>query len=151
MVAVDYFTKWVEAEALASITPIKIREFVYRNIVCRYGVPHTIVLDNDTQFDCEEFKEFYDNLLTKKVFTSAARPQANGQVEAINKMIKHNLKMKLENLKGRWVDKVPKVLWAYKTKARSTTGETTVSLAYGYEAMVLVEIGVLQRENYDPE
>ena len=40
----------------------KIREFVYRNIIYRYGVPHTIILDNDTQFDCEEFKEFYDDL-----------------------------------------------------------------------------------------
>ena len=62
VVAVDYFIKWVEAEALASITITKIREFVYRNIIYRYGVPHTIVSDNDTQFDCKEFKEFCDNL-----------------------------------------------------------------------------------------
>ena len=62
MVTVDYFTKWVEAEALMSITPAKIKEFVYKNIVYRYGVPHTIVLDNDKQFDCDEFNEFYDNL-----------------------------------------------------------------------------------------
>ena len=46
VVAVDYFTKWVEAKALASITSMKIKEFVYRNIVCRYGVPHTILSDN---------------------------------------------------------------------------------------------------------
>ena len=44
---VDYFTKWVEAEALVSIMPTKIKEFVYKNIVYRYRVPHTIVLDND--------------------------------------------------------------------------------------------------------
>ena len=62
MVAVDYFTKWVEVKALASITPAKIRDFIYRNIVCQYEVPHTIVSDNDTQFDCEEFKEFCDDL-----------------------------------------------------------------------------------------
>ena len=62
VVAVDYFTKWVEVETLASITPAKIKEFVYRNIVCRYRVPHTIVSDNETQFNCDEFKEFYDDL-----------------------------------------------------------------------------------------
>ena len=61
IVTVSYFTKWVEAEVLASITPTKIKEFVYKNIVCRYGVPHTIVSDNGTQFDCDKFKEFcYD-------------------------------------------------------------------------------------------
>ena len=48
VVAINYFTKWVEAEALASIMPIKIKEFVYKNIICWYGVPHTIVSDNDT-------------------------------------------------------------------------------------------------------
>ena len=51
VVAVDYLTKWVEAEALASITSAKIKEFVYKNIVCRYEVLHTIVLDNGTLFD----------------------------------------------------------------------------------------------------
>ena len=46
--AIDYFTKWVEAEALVSIILAKIKEFIYKNIVCQYKVPHTIVLDNGT-------------------------------------------------------------------------------------------------------
>ena len=79
------------------------------------------------------------------------RPQANGQVEAVNKRIKHNLKTKLKNLKGRWVDNLPEVLWAYTTTARSTTEETPFSLAYGYEAMVPVELeaGSLRRDNFN--
>ena len=47
VVTMDYFTKWVETEALTSITPTKIKEFVYNNTICRYGVPHTIVSNND--------------------------------------------------------------------------------------------------------
>ena len=62
VVAVDYFTKWVEAEAFGSITLTKIKEFIYKNIVCQYGVPYTIISDNGTQFDCNEFKEFCDDL-----------------------------------------------------------------------------------------
>ena len=50
------------------------RSFVYKNIVYRYGVPHTIVSDNDKQFDYDEFKEFCNNLQIKKVFFSVARP-----------------------------------------------------------------------------
>ena len=114
VVAIDYFTKWVEAEALASITPAKIREFIYKNIICRYGVPYTIVSDNDTQFSSDEFKEFCDDLQIKKVFTSVARPQTKAQVEAVNKMIKHNLKTKLKDLKGIWADELPEVLWPYR-------------------------------------
>ena len=65
VVAIDYFTKLVEAEALTSITPVKIKQ-------CVYGVPHTIVSNNDKQFDYDEFKEFCDNLHIKKVFPSVA-------------------------------------------------------------------------------
>ena len=57
-------------------------------------------------------------------------------------MIKHNLKMKLEDLKGRWADELPEALWAYRTTARSTTKVTPFSLASRYEAMVPVEIRV---------
>ena len=151
--AVDYFTKWVEAEALASITSSKIKEFIYKNIVCRYEVPHTIIFDNSTQFNCDKFKEFCDDLQIKKVFSSVAQPQVNGQVEAVNKTTKHDLKTKLTNLKERWEDDLPKVLWAYRTTARSTTIETLFSLAYGYKAMVLVKLGIgsLRRDNFYPE
>ena len=81
-----------------------------------------------------------------------SRPQAYGQVKAVNKTIKHNLKTKLENLKGRWADDLPEVLWTYRTTARSTTRETLFSLAQRYEAMVLVKLGAgsLRRDNFDP-
>ena len=152
-VAVDYFTKWVKAKALASIMLAKIKKFVYKNIVCRYGVPHTIVSNNGTQFDCNKFKEFYDDLQIKKVFSLVMPPQANGQVKVVNKTIKHNLKTKLRNLKGRWVDNLSEVLQAYRTTAGVTTRETLLSLAYGYEAMVPVELGAgfLRRDNFDLE
>ena len=45
-VAIDYFMKWVEAEALATITEVKVQSFVWKNIVCRFGIPRTIILDN---------------------------------------------------------------------------------------------------------
>ena len=153
VVAVDYFTKWIKAEALASITPGKIKEFMYKNIVYRYKVPHIIISDNGKQFNCNEFKEFCDNLQIKKLFSSVARPQANGQVEVVNKTIKHNLKTKLEDLKERWADELHEVLWAYRTTARTLNGETLFLLTYGYEAMVPVEIEVrfLRRENYDSD
>ena len=43
LVAIDYFTKWVEAEALAMITEARIRSFVWKNIICRFGIPLTII------------------------------------------------------------------------------------------------------------
>ena len=71
-VAVNYFTKWVKTETLASITQANIKEFVCKNIVCRYGVPRTIISDNGTQFDSDEFKELCDDVQIKKVFSLVA-------------------------------------------------------------------------------
>ena len=68
-------------------------------------------------------------------------------------MIKHNLKTKLKDLKGRWANELLEMLWACKTTARTTTRETPFSLTYGYEAMVPIEIRArsLRRENYNSE
>ena len=46
VVDIDYFTKWVEAEPLATITEKSIHTFVWRNIICRYGIPRVLVSDN---------------------------------------------------------------------------------------------------------
>ena len=46
VVGIYYFTKWVEAETLPTITEKNIRNFVWRNIICRYGIPRVIVSDN---------------------------------------------------------------------------------------------------------
>ena len=46
LVAIDYFTKWVGVEALTTITEARIKNFVWKNIICRFGIPLTIILDN---------------------------------------------------------------------------------------------------------
>ena len=66
LVAIDYFTKWVEAEPLAVIIKDKIQTFVWKNIVCRFGIPRTIISNNGRQFDSRRFKEFYAKLGIQK-------------------------------------------------------------------------------------
>ena len=46
IVAIDYFTKWVEVEPVAMITEVKTTSFVLKNIICGFGVPHFIISDN---------------------------------------------------------------------------------------------------------
>ena len=61
-VAIDYFTKWVEAKALANIRDVDFKKFVLRNIVMRFGVPESLVSDNGLQFDSKAFYEFCGSL-----------------------------------------------------------------------------------------
>ncbi|KAK3041143.1 hypothetical protein RJ639_027595 [Escallonia herrerae] len=142
IVAIDYFTKWTEAESLATITSAKCEDFFWKNIICRFGVPRALVVDNGKQFDNSNFRTFCSNLSIDLRFTSVAHPQSNGQTENMNRGILQGLKKKLNEAKGAWVDELPKVLWAYRTTPHSVTRETPFTLCYGTEAMLPVEIGV---------
>ncbi|XP_042413219.1 uncharacterized protein LOC122002198 [Zingiber officinale] len=50
LVAMDCFSKWVEAEVLARITEDVVIQFLWKNILCRFGIPHKLVSDNGRQF-----------------------------------------------------------------------------------------------------
>ena len=54
IVAIEYFTKWIEAEPVAQITAHKVQHFVWKNIVCRFGVPRRLISDNGTQFASQQ-------------------------------------------------------------------------------------------------
>ncbi len=54
IVAVEYFTKWVEAEAIATITEQAMKNFMWKNVICQFGVPCTFISDNGTQFSWED-------------------------------------------------------------------------------------------------
>ena len=58
VVGIDYFTKWVEVEALATITKKNMISFVQRNIIYRYGIPRVLVSNNGKQFDNDAFRDF---------------------------------------------------------------------------------------------
>ena len=75
VVAVDYFTKWTEAESLATITSKKILDFVVKNIICQFGLPKKIVSDNGNQFDSDMFTEFCTRHGITKSFSSVAHPK----------------------------------------------------------------------------
>jgi len=50
-VAVEYFSKWIEAKALRDITVGALQKFYWQNIVCRFRVPKEVTVDNGKQFD----------------------------------------------------------------------------------------------------
>ncbi|RVW84287.1 hypothetical protein CK203_036596 [Vitis vinifera] len=98
--ATDYFSKWVEAEAYASIKDKDVTKFVWKNIVCRFGIPQTIIADNGPQFDSIAFRNFCSELNIRNSYSTPRYPQSNGQAEATNKTLITALKKRLEQAKG---------------------------------------------------
>ena len=99
------------------------------------------------------FKDFCLELGIKNHHSSPAHPQANGQVEVTNRSLLKIIKTRLEGAKGIWLDKLPSILWAYRTTARTPIGETPFRLAYGSDAIIPAEVGLISYwvENYDED
>jgi len=74
IVAIEYFTKWIEAEPVAQITAHKVQQFVWKNIVCRFGVPRHLISDNGTQFASLQMSKLCAEVGIKQVFASIEHP-----------------------------------------------------------------------------
>ena len=142
LVLTDYFSKWIEAETYVNIKDSAVKTFIWKNIICRHGVPYEIVTDNGPQFISHEFEAFCSDWRIKVSYSTPQNPQGNGQAEDANKTILSNLKKRLSHLKGVMYDELQPVLWAYRTTPRRATGETPFSLVYGMEAVVPAELNV---------
>ena len=79
IVAIDYFTKWVEAEPVMTITKAKVTSSMWKNIMCKFGVPRVIMLDNGIHFDNPNFQKICQDLGVKNHYSSPRHPQANGK------------------------------------------------------------------------
>jgi len=99
VVPIEYFTKGIEAEPVAHITTHKIKHFVWKNIVCRFGVPKRLVSDNDTQFASQQLGKLCSEVGIKQVFALVEHPQTNGQVESANRVLLKGLKRRFEKAK----------------------------------------------------
>ncbi|XP_057534393.1 uncharacterized protein LOC130812803 [Amaranthus tricolor] len=142
IVAKDYFTKYVEAEDLSSITEKQVCQFPWRNIITRYGIPRVIITDNGRQFVSKNTIEHYDRFNIQIRFSLVSQPQTNGQVESTNKEILNGIKKKIEGAKGTWDEELPGILWASRTTIKEATEHTPFSLVYGSKAILPVEIGI---------
>ena len=101
-----------------------------------------MVSDNGKKFDNAKFKDFCVELGIKNYYWSPAHPQSNGQAEVTIRTLKAALKTKLEDLKGKWVEYLLEVLWAYRTTQKSATQETPFALSFGTEAVAHVKVGL---------
>jgi hypothetical protein len=143
LVAVDKFTKWVEAAPVTTQDSTIAINFI-KSIIFRFGVPHSIITDNGTNFTSKEFKNYYESMGIKRKFMYVAHPKTNGQVEKGNGLICNGIKKRLlvplEKAKHAWVDELLSVLWSLRTTPNAATQETPFFLVHGTEAVLAVEI-----------
>ena len=96
----------------------------------------------DSTNDSLVYKDFCKELKVKSIYSNPRYPQSNGQTEATNKSVIYALKKWLSRAIGKWVEKLPRVMWAHRTMQKSSIGETPFNLLFGMESMIPIEIGL---------
>ena len=94
LVAVDKFTKWIEAVPITSSTTLTTVNFI-KSIIFRFGVLHNIITENDMNFTSAEFQNFCEELGIKINYASVTHPQSNGQEKKANGLVCSGIKKRL--------------------------------------------------------
>lgn len=152
IVAIDHFTKWVEAEAIPSNNADNTARFISTNIIYRHGSPQTILTDNGKNYIAKGVTKLYESLAIHGLLTAPYHPQTNGMVERVNGTLMKILRCYAEE-SDEWDEYLPAALMAYQTARHSATGFSPFRMMYGREpalpSLLLPTTLDLKDFNYD--
>lgn len=118
-----------------------VANFVRDRIVCRFGVPESIITDNADNLNSDMMKSMCETFKIKYKNSIAYMPQTNQAMKAATKNIKKILRKMVENHK-QWHEKLPFTLLGYRTIVRTSTGATLYLLVYGTEVVIPAEVQI---------
>ena len=139
IVAMDYFTKWAEEMPTYTNDMRTVALFLFNHVIARFGIPKSIVTNHGTNFCNAMMAKLTCMLHLDHEHSSPYYPQANGQVESINCVLKTMFQRMVGVHKSNWHIQLFSVLWAYQTSAKTAIGFTPFQLIYGLEAVLLIE------------
>nr|GEV70078.1 reverse transcriptase domain-containing protein [Tanacetum cinerariifolium] len=139
LVAVDYFSKWVEAKALPTNDARVVVKFL-KSLFSRFGTPKAIISDRGTHFCNDQFARVMIKYGVTRHLTTAYHPQTSGQVEVSNQGLKRILERTVGENRASWLDKLDDALWAFRTAFKTPIGCTPYKLVYGKSCHLPLEL-----------
>ena len=139
LVAVDYLSKWAEAEALPTNDGRVVVRFL-KKLFSRFGTPKALISDRGTHFCNHQLEKILTRYGVYHRVSTAYHPQTNGQAEVTNRGLKRILEKIVGINKKEWADKLDDALWAFRTAYKTTIGTTPYKLVYGKSCHLPVEI-----------
>ena len=133
VVAIDHFTKWIEARALETADAQSITSFIYDDIICRHGVPNILTSDNGTEFVNELITTLTSVYKIHHIKSTAYHPQGNGQTERANQTLKNLMAKLIMEHKGDWSHYLSSILFITRTSRQASTRFTPADLLHGYQ------------------
>ncbi|GJY55553.1 reverse transcriptase domain-containing protein [Tanacetum coccineum] len=139
LVAVDYVSKWVEAEALPNNDARVVVKFLQK-LFLRFGVPKALISDRGTHFCNSLLEKTLKKYGATHRLATPYHPQTSGQTENTNRAIKRILERTMNGNRKEWADKLDDALWAFRTAYKSPIGSTPFRIVYRKACHLPIEI-----------
>ncbi|GJS62577.1 hypothetical protein Tco_0657361 [Tanacetum coccineum] len=139
LVAVDYVSKWAEAQALPTNDARVVITFL-KKLFCRFGMPKALISDRGTHFCNKIMEKTMKRYGVNHRFSTSYHPQTSGQVENTNRALKRILEKTVKDNPAIWSRKLDDALWAFRTAYKTPTGTTPYKLIYGKNCHLPFEI-----------
>lgn len=110
----DYFTKWVEVIPLKVANQHAVIKFIKENLIYRFDILESIMIDQGTMFTRKKMKEFAKKYGFKLLHSTIYHAQVNGQAKATKSLILNIQKM-VQNNPKQWHKLLSEVLWVYRS------------------------------------
>jgi hypothetical protein len=139
LVAIDYVSKWVEAQALPTNDARVVVKFL-KKLFTRFGTPKAMISDRGTHFCNTLMEKTLARYGVTHRFSTAYHPQTSGQVENANRGIKRILEKTVGKSRKDWSEKLDDALWAFRTAYKTPLGTTPFMIVYGKACHLPVEL-----------
>nr|GEV16087.1 reverse transcriptase domain-containing protein [Tanacetum cinerariifolium] len=139
LVAVDYFSKWVEAKALPTNYARVVVKFL-KSLFARFKTPRAVISDRGTHFCNDKFAKVMSKYGVTHRLSTAYHSQTSGQVEVSNRGLKHILERTVGEKRASWSEKLDDALWAFRTAYKTPIGCTPYKLVYGKSCRLRIEL-----------
>jgi transposase InsO family protein len=122
LVAIDHYSKWCEAKAVADHGVGTTARFLEDDLICRYGVPKFVLTNNGGEWGAE-FEAMCRDYAIQHQRTAPQWPQCNGMAERLIKTLKHGIIVLEANPANVncWDEHLAKVLFGYRCGVQAST------------------------------
>ncbi|GKE61857.1 reverse transcriptase domain-containing protein, partial [Tanacetum coccineum] len=153
LVAVDYLSKWAEAQTLPTNDARVVITFL-KKLFCQFGMPKALISDRGTHFCNKIMEKTMKRYGVSHCFSTSYHSQTSGQVENTNRALKRILEKTVKDNPSIWSRKLDDAMWAFRTAYKTPTGTTPYKFIYGKNCHLPFEIehrAYWALKNYNPD